>query len=81
MITNHYLVECETMAGDPCVFPFYYNGSNHYACITHDNNGTPWCNFITAEGEFDRGNCMSDCPGKIVLNILCYYNDDQPLFS
>ena len=69
MITNLCLVSCKTVAGQPCVFPFTYNGTNHYECITHDNAGTPWCMFMTGDGEYDKDNCKSDCPGKIMLTI------------
>ena len=63
------------------MFPFHYNGTNHYACITHDNDGTPWCNVNTIDGEIVRDNCMSDCPGKLMLTILHNHDDAQNLFS
>ena len=69
------------MAGGPCLFPFYYNGTQHYQCITNDNDGTPWCNVITADGENVGESCMSDCPGKLVLTIQSNHDDAQPLFS
>ena len=75
------LVECKTRSGEPCAFPFYYNGTDHYECITHDNDGTPWCNVITSDGENGRADCMSDCPGKFVLTIQFNDDDDKPLFS
>ena len=49
-MTNLCLVSCKTQAGEPCWFPFYYNGTEHYECITDDNDGT--------------GKCYPD-PGKI----------------
>ena len=64
MMTNLCLVSCKTQAGEPCWFPFYYNGTEHYECITDDNDGT--------------GKCMPD-PGKmcslfsviIIMTNLC----------
>ena len=36
--------ECETVAGDKCVFPFTFQGRTYYACTTHSSdNGSPWC--------------------------------------
>ena len=67
MMPNLCLVECKTMTEEPCIFPFNYNGAKHYECITHDNSGTPWCDVGTGIKE----NCMSNCPGKIGLSILC----------
>ena len=77
MMLNFCLV-CKTVTkGDHCVFPFYYNGTKHYECITHDNNGTPWCSVDNGK----KDNCSSDCPGRIVLTIECYHDYDQPLLS
>ena len=69
IMTNLCLVECKTRTGEHCVFPFYYNGSNHYACITHDNDGTPWCNVNTTDGVIVKENCMSDCPGNFAMTM------------
>ena len=79
MMTNLCLVECKTRSsGDPCVFPFYYKGTYHYECITHDNDGYPWCMIDDSGTKHD---CKSACPGNLVMTIQCNYNDDQPLFS
>ena len=64
MMTNICLVECKNQVGEPCVFPFYYNGTQHYKCITHDNDGTPWCDA----GDGKKDNCYSDCPGKCFVD-------------
>ena len=48
--------ECE------CLFPFIYKESEHYECITYDNDGTPWC---VIDDDGNMANCMSDCPGKL----------------
>ena len=58
------LVECDTKTGEPCVLPFYYNGTEHYECITHDNDGTPWCDV----GHGKKATCALDCPGKLVYS-------------
>ena len=84
MMTNLCLAECKTRPdqiskyGDLCVFPFYYKGTYHYECITHDNYGYPWC-MIDDSGT--KHECKSACPGNLVMTIQCNYNDDQPLFS
>ena len=49
----------------PCKFPFTYNGTQHDGCITHDNDGTPWCDI----GNGEKGNCTS-CPGKLILIVI-----------
>ena len=64
-LTYFRLVECDAETGKPCDFPFYYNGTWHYGCITHDNDGTPWCDVGTGTKE----SCRSDCPGKQMLTI------------
>ena len=57
----------------------------NYECITHDNDGTPWC--ATGKGAYQRywanktGSCMPDCPGKFMLTILCNHNNAKYLFS
>ena len=71
------LVECDSKLGLPCDFPFYYHGTWHYGCITHGNDGTPWCD----DGYGKKENCKPDCPGKLVLTIQCHYDYDKPLFS
>ena len=50
-------------------FPFDYGGNNHYECITHDNDGTPWCDV----GDGKKDNCTTDCPRKLVLISQCDY--------
>ena len=71
---NLFLVEvCKT----PCKFPFTYGGTQHDGCITHDNDGTPWCDI----GNGEKGNCSSECPGKLVLTIGCHNYNSLPLFS
>ena len=65
---------CKTWSGDICVFPFTYLGTQHDGCITHDNDGTPWCNV----GNGKKGNCTStSCPGNIMLIVQFNNNHDQ----
>ena len=86
MMFNLCLVECETKHGDPCVFPFYYNGTQHYECIfeqEHEDKdieevdrAKKWCAIeVTRDGvdEFKR----DYCPGNLVLNVQCYFNHEQ----
>ena len=36
--------QCETIAGDQCLFPFTYRGTTYYSCTVEDSdNGSPWC--------------------------------------
>ena len=36
--------QCETIAGDQCLFPFTYQGTTYYSCTVEDSdNGSPWC--------------------------------------
>ena len=75
MMFNTCLVECKTRAGDPCVFPFYYNGTKHYDCIKEDSD-KKWCaTEVTHEGgrEFN----WDYCPGNLVLTGQFIYNDAQ----
>ena len=68
-LVNYLVIEgCKTA----CEFPFTYNGIQHDACITHDNDGTPWCDI----GDGEKTNCIGDCEGNIVQY---HYNEDQPL--
>ena len=61
-ITNLFSVEvCQT----PCEFPFTYAGAQHDGCITHDNEGTPWCDI----GNGTKGNCTSECPGNVNCSV------------
>ena len=80
-MTTLCLVSCKTMGGDHCVFPFYYNGTQHYDCIEYKDSDTAikWCAVeVTREGveEFK----WDYCPGNIVLTVQWHFNDIQPLF-
>ena len=81
------LVACITLAGETCEFPFFYKDKWHYECITHDNDGTPWC---ATDGNI--GNCTMTrtdsnynylahfCHGKLLLTFP-YTHNNPPLFS
>ena len=66
---------CKTLSGDICVFPFTYLGTQHDGCITHDNDGTPWCDI----GNGQKDNCTSACPVNRMLTVQCNFNEDHPL--
>ena len=62
------------MAGDNCVFPFYYNGTQHYECIEYKDSdtGMKWCAVeVTEEGVEDFK--WDYCPGNYVLTVQCLY--------
>ena len=67
---NLYLVECKTNAGDPCVFPFYYKGIQHYECIKDEDSDSDktWCaTEVTQDGveEFK----WDYCPGNFSMRL------------
>ena len=62
IMLSMFLVDCKTMYGDKCMFPFTYRGVQHHTCITHDEDGSPWCYAANDK----RGYCRSDCPGNLV---------------
>ena len=62
--------QCETIAGDQCLFPFTYQGRTYYSCTVEDSdNGSPWCAVqvrpgprrTVMPGKWD--DCSPDCPG------------------
>ena len=57
MMTNLYL-DCKvakTMLGDPCVFPFYWNGTQYYKCIDDDGDIAKWCATTATEVDLEKG--------------------------
>ena len=64
-MTNLCLVQpCPAIGGDTCEFPFTYNETQHNGCITHDNDGTLWCDV----GNEEKTNCEpTACPGSFLL--------------
>jgi len=55
---------CTTVSGDPCLFPFHFNGREYDTCTTSDNDD-PWC--VTSGGW---GYCNTDCPGVVIENTM-----------
>ena len=73
MMTNLFSVEvCQTS----CEFPFTYNEDPHYMCITHDNDGTPWCDI----GNSEKGNCTT-CPGNRMLTVKVKCTNHKLFYS
>lgn len=54
----------ETGGGDPCIFPFEYDGKEHRACIWagafSERNSRPWCG-TSVYGDSEWGDCREDC--------------------
>ena len=50
-----------TTYGKCCIFPFTYEGTEYYHCITVDNGNTPWCYYKLSWrkkwGNCKEGNC------------------------
>ena len=46
-----------TLNGDPCKFPFTFEGKTYSACTTVKNT-VPWCQTKKSWGE-----CVKGCPG------------------
>ena len=46
--------------GDPCAFPFVYNGVNVYECIS-SNHDRPWCGTTT---DYDTDVLWGNCDSK-----------------
>ena len=73
-------LECKTVSGKRCIFPFQYKGLAHRSC-TRANSQRSWCatEVETRGGEVVRNkweDCQPDCPmedpgtGKIRNKIL-----------
>ena len=64
---------CDTEGGDPCIFPFDYDGKKYYSCtwasaFTKERNGTPWCATKTTSFPWKVikwGDCTEGCPIEI----------------
>ena len=56
-------MECTTVHGDPCKFPFHWKGADHKGCTWVDAVGRPWCETVSG----NRANCdMDGCQGKFL---------------
>ena len=71
--------ECLGENGDPCIFPFNYQGQTFDECTTFDANaGKAWCAVAVNEnGDMSSWkNCiMASCLG-VKTNFLCKYISD-----
>ncbi|CAB4062577.1 unnamed protein product [Lepeophtheirus salmonis] len=58
------MLNCLTVNGENCTFPFIYNGKHYGSCTTADNSGVSWCpTSLTKNGnvkEYDY--CLKSCP-------------------
>merc|ERR1719187_1448479 len=59
--------ECRTVNGDPCIFPFKYNGRTFNKCTTYNSqNGKPWCPTEVKDNgnadPFKLADCAPGCP-------------------
>ena len=78
-MTNIYL-ECKTVLGNRCQFPWNWNGTQHHECLTIE--GKPYCyideNSHISNGVYFIGHiCQDGCPGNHVLTVQCDYEYDN----
>ena len=62
IMMNNLCLECKTVSGDLCMFPFYWNGTQHHECII--TNGRPRCRIDTSVNWYK---CRPDCPGNLLF--------------
>merc|ERR1719339_627247 len=73
-------VDCRTLNGTACQFPFYYNGNEYNACIPGE---TPWCatkvdgagNLLHFQGSSAWGYCESTCPTYTDSTVACPHSE------
>merc|ERR1719432_531660 len=73
-------VDCRTINGTACQFPFYYNGNEYNACIPGE---TPWCatkvdgagNLLHFQGSSAWGYCESTCPTYTDSTVACPHSE------
>ena len=58
----------KTRLGDPCVFPFYWNGTQYFECVDDDDDDiAKWCATTATEVEEEKewsynwGYCAKEC--------------------
>ena len=85
LITFHLYIECKTVEGVQCVFPFIYANQTYTGCTNVDNGETEWCSTEVDEtGQYvtgQYGECSSNCPsatgGKLIVLLLHHKIDSN----
>ena len=61
-------LDCKTVEGDSCKFPFEYKGETYEACTLADSQTKFWCATYTIGGKYVpgiygecEGNCTKEC--------------------
>ena len=61
-------LDCKTVEGDSCKFPFEYKGKTYEACTLADSKTKFWCATYTIGGKYVpglygecEGNCTKEC--------------------
>merc|ERR1711971_213483 len=78
-------VDCQTINGTACQFPFYLNGKEYNTC-TMDYTApgeTPWCatkvdglgNLLNLQGSTAWGYCEANCPSDTDSTVACPHSD------
>ena len=70
--------KCLNIHGDPCIFPFRYQGQTFHSCTPFNSvNGQPWCpTSLDGRGNaICRGGTCDDCSQRSILDERCY---DKP---
>ena len=81
VISSYLYIECKTVEGVNCVFPFIYANQTYTGCTDVDNGETRWCSTEVDEaGQYVTGmygecstNCPSDTGGK--STIILHHSD------
>ena len=65
------IAECLTVKGDPCVFPFSYQGEVYDACTREDSdNGAAWCAVQVSVRFLSTGGTSSGTAFCLSLGII-----------
>ena len=65
------LTGCLTLAGEPCVFPFTWEGVTHQSCTQAGGFSSPWCSTLTdSSGQHQTGH-YGDCNTACSLETDC----------
>ena len=65
---------CQTVAGEPCVFPYKYKGEWYTGC-TGAGSGAAWCaTEVAGDNVIKTKECKQDCRiGEFVINAYSIY--------